>query len=519
MANASAVAVTPGQYDILVDGEEMEVTGVNLTTNTLTVTRGINGVSSAPFPGDLVYLYQDQRGQTRAVPADVGAYEVNTTPPAAPSITSISPSSGPIWGGTTVTINGANLSSVTWASIHFGAVAGTIVSDNGTTVVATAPAGAAGQAAVILSSPGGIATASTPFTYLPPVITSISPSSGPLWGGTTVTITGTYLGNASEAIVKFGASTGTIISDNGSTLVVTTPPGAQGSVNVTLTAEGSVAISPTKFTYVYVPTTIVTTDSDAASHTGVSLRDAITGADIAAAAGDPTTIEFDPTLSGTTITLTQGQLELSGNAAITIDAGSLSSPVTINANSNGRALLIDSGVQAVLQGLTIEGGNLVGGGGGGVSNNGTLTVDNCTIQNNTTNSSNNRTGGAGGGIYSSGPLTITDSTISHNQAAQGGGIFASGTFTLSHSTISNNGAYLAASGTCSGGGLDVSGNTTITYCMISGNDSNQGGGISGDAVVSNSTITENSAGGTLDFGLGMGGGTTGGTFSDCTFLL
>jgi hypothetical protein len=488
----------------------MEVTSVNLSTNTLTVTRGINGVTSAPFQGDPVFLYEDQRGQPRAVPSDAGAYEVNTTPPAAPSIASISPSSGPVWGGTTVTITGSNLGSLVWDSIHFGSVTGTIVSDTGNTVVATTPAGAVGQAAVMLSSPGGIVTAPTPFTYLPPVITSISPSSGPLWGGTTVTITGTYLGDANQATVQFGASSGTIVSDNGSTLVVTTPTGGPGPVRVTLSAEGSVATSPTEFTYVYTPTITVTTTSDAASHTGVSLRDASTGADIASAAGYPTTILFATTLSGSTITLTQGQLELSGSAAITIDASSLTSPVTINANSASRVLLIDSGVQAVLEGLAIEGGIPSSGNGGGVSSNGTLTVDACTIQNNKAS--------AGGGIDSSGPLTITDSTISGNHAARGGGISSSGTFTLSHSTISYNSVGLVANDTCSGGGLDVSGDTTISDCTISYNSANDGGGIAGDAVVTDSTITNNSAGGDIDYGLGAGGGTTGGgSFTNCTF--
>ena len=62
VADAAAIATTPGQYYIVIDGEEMEVTGVNLATNVLTVVRGVNGVTTALKTNDPVYLYDDQRG-------------------------------------------------------------------------------------------------------------------------------------------------------------------------------------------------------------------------------------------------------------------------------------------------------------------------------------------------------------------------------------------------------------------------------------------------------------------------
>ena len=80
VADAAAIASTPGQYLILIDGEEMKVTNVNLATNSLTVLRGINGVAVALNPNDPVYLYSDQRGVTRATPSDIGAYALAITP-------------------------------------------------------------------------------------------------------------------------------------------------------------------------------------------------------------------------------------------------------------------------------------------------------------------------------------------------------------------------------------------------------------------------------------------------------
>ena len=38
--------LTPGSYHLLIDQEEILVTGVNLVTNTLTVTRGVNGTTA-----------------------------------------------------------------------------------------------------------------------------------------------------------------------------------------------------------------------------------------------------------------------------------------------------------------------------------------------------------------------------------------------------------------------------------------------------------------------------------------
>jgi hypothetical protein len=77
VADAAAIASTSGQYLILIDGEEMKVTSVNLTTNVLTVVRAINGVNATLHSNDPVYLYDDQRGSPLDSPPDIGAYQVS----------------------------------------------------------------------------------------------------------------------------------------------------------------------------------------------------------------------------------------------------------------------------------------------------------------------------------------------------------------------------------------------------------------------------------------------------------
>ena len=114
--------------------------------------------------------------------------------PPAPTVTGVSPTSGPASGGTTVTIVGTNLAGAT--AVKFGTVAATIVSNTGNQIVARSPVESPGTVDVTVSGPGGpSATTSTDtFTCIAaPVVMGVSPTSGPATGGTTVTIVGTNL--------------------------------------------------------------------------------------------------------------------------------------------------------------------------------------------------------------------------------------------------------------------------------------------------------------------------------------
>jgi hypothetical protein len=88
-----------------------------------------------------------------------------------------------------------------------------------------------------------------------PIVTGVGPASGLTSGGTIVTIQGKNLGTASTAKVLFGNTPATILSDNGSTIVVSSPAGSNGVVNVTVTTPGGTsAITPyDQFVYAAVP--------------------------------------------------------------------------------------------------------------------------------------------------------------------------------------------------------------------------------------------------------------------------
>jgi fibronectin-binding autotransporter adhesin len=186
-----------------------------------------------------------------------------------------------------------------------------------------------------------------------------------------------------------------------------------------------------------VPTIItVSTASDLVGHSGTSLRDAIVRANADAPAGISDTIVFASSLAGATITLAQGQLELSGHAAgggtITIDGSSLASPLTISGNNTSRVFRVDSGVPAILNDLVIAGGNSSGSPdsvhGGGIDNSGNLILNGDVIENNNASFSGTSAGvggipnvGGGGGIYNIGTLTLTGDTVENNQATVGTG--------------------------------------------------------------------------------------------------
>jgi hypothetical protein len=171
---------------------------------------------------------------------------VTLTPP---TFTSITPDSGTTAGGTAVTITGTNF--VSGASLGVtigGSPATSVVYGSSTSITAVMPAGTAGATWVnITNGNGGFVNTSGAYTYVtPPMITLISPSSGPTTAGTLVNITGTNLVGATS--VSFGPNLATINADTATTINMTAPSGSAGLVTVTVTTpNGTDMIS---YTYV-----------------------------------------------------------------------------------------------------------------------------------------------------------------------------------------------------------------------------------------------------------------------------
>jgi hypothetical protein len=197
--------------------------------------------------------------------------------------------------------------------------------------------------------------------------------------------------------------------------------------------------------------------------------------------------------------------------------------LTVDGNQNHRVFSAPGGVTAELRGFGITMGRgvfLTFGGGirnqgtltltnsdvsqntdGGITNSGTLTLTNSSVSQNTdggirnegtltlTNSSVSQN--TGGGIRNEGTLTLTNSDVSQNTD---GGITNSGTLTLTNCTVSENNQHRWG-----GGGIGNSGTLTLTNSTVSGNTAPSGGGIwngslgENTATVTNSTVSGNIA--------------------------
>src|SRR6266849_2765065 len=256
------------------------------TNNTIKITSGgaATATLTAPAPGTATVIAA-VGSATKSI--DITFSIQPTTPPPSgtiPTITAVAPATGPPAGGTQVTITGTNFRTPVRVlfDIGDGNPKEAFVASSTTTqiVVITPPinlattqtkatdiivitqAGTAGEQRVVKT--GG-------FTYqlavLTPVIRSLQPTSGPIGGGTRVTI----FGDAFQTPVQvfFGSAEAQVISINFDNIIVMSPrasdtaPGGSGvvtgpvSVTVRNVGSGTTASSPIQFRY--TPKMVITT--------------------------------------------------------------------------------------------------------------------------------------------------------------------------------------------------------------------------------------------------------------------
>jgi hypothetical protein len=238
----------------------MEFTGNQATgayaANGTVVFAGWNGSPGYPETGGVALDPQGDVLFNNNISSAV-VYEAtasSSTPPPAPVVTGVSPSTGPAAGGTAVTVSGSSLSG---GSVSFGGTVATGVSCAASSCTASSPAGS-GTVNVTVTTPGGTsATASADqFTYTAapppaPVVTGVSPATGPAGGGTAVIVTGSSLSGGS---VSFGAAAATGVSCSAGSCTATSPAGS-GTVDVKVTTPGgtSATSAADKFTYQAAP--------------------------------------------------------------------------------------------------------------------------------------------------------------------------------------------------------------------------------------------------------------------------
>jgi hypothetical protein len=156
-----------------------------------------------------------------------------------PTVTAIDPTTGPATGNTIVTITGTGFTS-TGMTVKFGGVTAVFAFIDVNTITAVSPAHSAGTADVIVTTAGGSSPNTTADDFLytgssAPIITSVSPSSGPV--GTVVTIAGSGFSGATS--VTFGGVSASFNVSTDGSATATVPSGTPGgTVDVRITTLG-----------------------------------------------------------------------------------------------------------------------------------------------------------------------------------------------------------------------------------------------------------------------------------------
>jgi hypothetical protein len=214
----------------------------------------------------------------------------------APSLSSLSPSQGPVVGGTTVTLTGTNFTGAT--AVWFNGTAATSFTVNSSTqITAVAPAHAAGAAAVTVTTPGGTSNPDNPSAYFyyaaPPSLTTVAPSSGTTAGGTTVTLTGNDLLGATA--VRFdGLAATSFTVDSATQITAMSPAHAAGAAAVTVATAGGTS-NPLSYIYLSAPTLTSLAPAQGPTNAGTVIT--ITGSNLTTT----TSVQFGSTPASFTV--------------------------------------------------------------------------------------------------------------------------------------------------------------------------------------------------------------------------
>jgi hypothetical protein len=315
----SITSLTPASGSV---STSITIAGTNFGATQGTSTVTFNGVSAIPtaWAASSITVPVPAGAITGNVVVTVGGIASNgllftvTTP--APSITSLTPNSGPV--GTTVTIAGSNFGATQGTStVTFGSTAATPSSWSATSIVVPVPTGATTGNVVV--TVGGVASNASPFTVgsPAPLINSLTPASGAV--GSSVTIGGSNFGAAQgTSTVTFNATVAAPTSWGAASIIVPVP-GAATTGNVIVTV-GGIASNALTFT-VTPPSPNITTLTPASGSVGTSVT--IAGTNFGATQG-ASTVTFNgiagtpTTWNATSIVVSVPAGAITGNVVVTV---------------------------------------------------------------------------------------------------------------------------------------------------------------------------------------------------------
>ncbi len=206
------------------------------------------------FNGDTEGVWQNIAGFSNGLTTSLAP------PPAPPTVVSVNPTSGAIAGGTAITISGSGFTSS--STVKVGGVAATGVSFvNSSTLIANTPAGAQGGADVTVTTVNGSGTLALGFNYVgPPLLSRISPTSGPSTAGNTINLHGSSFTPGSQITIGGVAASNVQFIDT-TRLAATVPAGTIGTnATVAVTSQFGTASMASAYSYLD-PSTILMQDS------------------------------------------------------------------------------------------------------------------------------------------------------------------------------------------------------------------------------------------------------------------
>ena len=224
-------------------GSTVVITGTNFTAATQVTFAGTSApvfsVNSATQITVVVPIGAVTGPIAVTTPLGTGTSTTNFTIPPAPVITSFSPTTGV--PGTVVTLSGNYFTGATAVTFN-GAPATVFTVNSATQITVTVPSGAT-TGLITVVTPNGIAVSTTRFTVQVPVITSFTPTAGPV--GTTVTINGNYFTGVTQVTFNGTVAPGFVVV-SATQITVAVPAGAT-SGPITVTAPLGSGTSPTSF--------------------------------------------------------------------------------------------------------------------------------------------------------------------------------------------------------------------------------------------------------------------------------
>jgi len=177
----------------------------------------------------------------------------------APSVSSVSPLSGPVDGESIVTLTGAGLSADAIVYVDDAPVE-TLSGDGAGTLTISLPGGDEGAADIQVSTQDGHTLLNDAFTFVgagsgETEILNVWPHAGDVSGGSQVTLTAYGLTNSGDTTVTFGNKTAQVVSVDAisSRIIVLAPNGAPGTADITLTTSNGADTVDAGYQYTTIP--------------------------------------------------------------------------------------------------------------------------------------------------------------------------------------------------------------------------------------------------------------------------